>query len=63
MCLVAWPVCLVARPLDKSEAGIDIVLIEGPLFLLCQFLLINYPDNSTINIRKTWMFLSQQGKH
>ena len=24
MCLVAWPVCLVARPLDKSEAGIDI---------------------------------------
>ena len=34
------------RPLDENEAGVDLVLIETPLFLLCEFLLI-----SIINIR------------
>ena len=33
-------VCLVAWPLNESEAGVDLVLIETLLLLLCKFLLI-----------------------
>ena len=33
-------VCLVALPLNESEAGVDLVLIETSLLLLCKFLLI-----------------------
>ena len=35
--------CLVTWPLNESEAGGDIDLIETSLFLLCQFLLIPRP--------------------
>ena len=34
-------VCLVALPLNESEAGVDLVLIETSLLLLCKFLLIS----------------------
>ena len=34
-------VCLVAWPLHESEAGVDLVLIETSLLLLCKFLLIS----------------------
>ena len=34
-------VCLVAWPLNESEAGVDLVLIETSLLLLCKFLLIS----------------------
>ena len=33
-------VCLVAWPLNESEAGVDLVLMETSLLLLCKFLLI-----------------------
>ena len=33
-------VCLVAWPLNESEAGVDLVLIETSLLLLCNFLII-----------------------
>ena len=33
-------VCLVAWPLNESEAGGDLVLIETSLLFLCKFLLI-----------------------
>ena len=33
MCLVEWP-------LNESEAGVDLVLVETSLLLLCKFLLI-----------------------
>ena len=34
-------VCLVAWPLNESEAGVDLVLIETSLLFLCRFLLIS----------------------
>ena len=34
-------VCLVAWPLNESEAGVDLVLIETSLLFLCKFLLIS----------------------
>ena len=34
-------VCLVAWPLNESEAGVDLVLIETSLLLICKFLLIS----------------------
>ena len=34
-------VCLVARPLNESKAGIDLVLIETSLLLLCKLLPIS----------------------
>ena len=34
-------VCLVALPSNESEAGVDVVLIETSLLLLCRFLLIS----------------------
>ena len=32
-------VCLVAWPLNESEAGVDLVLIETLLLFMCKFLL------------------------
>ena len=34
-------VCLVAWPLNESEGGVDLVLIETLLIFLCKFLLIS----------------------
>ena len=34
-------VCLVAWPLNESEAGVDLVLIETSQLFLCKFLLIS----------------------
>ena len=34
-------VCSVAWPLNESEAGVDLVLIETSLFFICKFLLIS----------------------
>ena len=34
-------VCLVAWPLNESEAGVDLVLMETSLLVLCKFLLIS----------------------
>ena len=34
-------VFLVAWPLNESEAGVDLVLIETSLFFLCKFILIS----------------------
>ena len=34
-------VCLVAWPLNDSEAGVDLVLIETSLLFTCKFLLIS----------------------
>jgi len=41
-----WPidhllVCLVAWPLNESEAGVDLVKIETSLLFLCKFLPIS----------------------
>ena len=33
--------CLVAWPLNESEAGVDLVLIETLLLFICKFLLIS----------------------
>ena len=33
-------VCLVAWPLNESEAGVDLVLIETSQLFICKFLLI-----------------------
>ena len=44
-------VCLVTWPMNKSEAGVDHVLIETSLLFLCKFLLISN-DKNIINIRK-----------
>ena len=46
-------VCLVAWPLNESEAGGDLVLIETSMLFLCKFLLIS--------TRKAGRFLSKQG--
>ena len=34
-------VCLVASPLNESEAGVDLILKEISLLFLCKFLLIS----------------------
>ena len=34
-------VCLIAWPLNESEAGVDLVLIESLLLFICKFLLIS----------------------
>ena len=34
-------VCLVAWPLNESEAGVDLVLIEPSLLFICKLLLIS----------------------
>ena len=34
-------VCVVAWPLNESEAGVDLVLIETSLLFICKFLLIS----------------------
>ena len=39
-------VCLVAWPLNESEAGGDLVLIETSLLFLCKFLLISMRTES-----------------
>ena len=39
-------VCLVAWPLNESEAGGDLVLIETSLLFLCKFLLISMKTES-----------------
>ena len=39
-------VCLVAWPLNESEAGGDLVLIETSLLFLCKFLLISMRTTS-----------------
>ena len=41
-------VCLVAWPLNESEAGVDLVLIETSLLLLCKFLLISMRTASLV---------------
>ena len=46
MCLVAWP-------LNESEAGVDLVLIETSLLFSCKFLLIS--------MRTTSLTLEKQG--
>ena len=38
-------VCLVAWPLNESEAGGDFVLVETFLVVLCKFLLISSHEN------------------
>ena len=53
-------VCLVAWPLNESEAGVDLVLIETSLLFICKLLLITM-GNSMINMRKAGRFLSKQG--
>ena len=52
-------VCLVTWPLNESEAGGDLVMIETSLLLLCKSLLRH--EYSIINIRKAGRFLSWQG--
>ena len=39
-------VCLVAWPVNESEAGVDLVLIETSLPLLCKLLLISMTTTS-----------------
>ena len=39
-------VCLVTWPMNKSEAGVDHVLIETSLLFLCKFLLISMTTTS-----------------
>ena len=51
-------VSLVAWPLNESETGVDLVLIETSLLFICKFLLL---ENSIINMRKAGRFLSKQG--
>ena len=40
-------VCLVTWPLNESEAGVDLVMIQASLLLSCKFL-----HKNIINIRK-----------
>ena len=51
--------CLVAWPLKKSEAGVDLVLMTSSLFL-CKLLLISM-RTALISLRKAGRFLSKQG--
>ena len=39
-------VCLVTWPVNESEAGVDLVLIETSLPFLCKFLLISMTTTS-----------------
>ena len=39
-------VCLVAEPLNESEAGVDLALIEASQLFLCKFLLISMTTTS-----------------
>ena len=39
-------VCVVTWPMNESEAGVDLVLIETSLLLLCKFLLISMTTTS-----------------
>ena len=39
-------VCLVAWPLNESEAGVDLALIETSQLFLCKFLLISMRTTS-----------------
>ena len=39
-------VCLVTWPVNESEAGVDLVLIETPLLFLCNFLLFSETTTS-----------------
>ena len=52
-------VCLVTWPLNESEAGGDLVMIETSLLSLCKYLLRH--EYSIINIRKEGRFLWKQG--
>ena len=53
-------VCLVAWPLNESEAGVDLVLIETLLLFICKFLLISM-RTAWLTLRKAGRFLSKQG--
>ena len=39
-------VCSVTWPMNESEAGVDLVLIEASLLFLCKFLLISMTTTS-----------------
>ena len=41
-------VCIFAWPLNKSEAGVELVLIETQMLFLCKFLLISIRTASLI---------------
>ena len=49
-------VCLVAWPLNESEAGVDLVLIETSLLFICKFLLISMRTASLTRARKIFEF-------
>ena len=53
-------VCLVAWPVNESEAGGDLVWIETLLPVLCKLLLISM-KTALISLRKAGRFLSKQG--
>ena len=53
MCVVAWP-------LNESEAGVDLVLIEIISFHMK--IPTNEHENRIINMRKAGRFLSEQGQ-
>ena len=52
-------VCLVAWPLNESEAGVDLVLIETTSIYMQ--IPTNQHENRIINMRKAGRFLSEQG--
>ena len=58
-------VCLVAWPLNESEASVDLALIDTYRYLLflCKFLTTSTRTASVINIRKPGNFLLKQGQH
>ena len=51
MCLVTWP-------LNESEAGVDLVMIQTSLLFSCKFL-----HKNIVNIRKGGRSVSQRGQH
>ena len=54
-------VCFSYLPLNESEAGVDLALIEISQLFLCKFLLMGMTTKS-LNIRKAVRFLSKQGQ-
>ena len=42
--------CLVAWPLNESEAGVDLILIETSLLFLCKFLQVVSMHEYSINL-------------
>ena len=51
-----YVVCLVAWPVNESEAGVDLVLIETSLLFLSKFLLISMTTTSLTSEKERGLY-------